>query len=111
MYITLDPRTGEHQLYERDDFTAFSVVVPSAADLPLPADAVPSALGRPGAEGTHVFVLREAVLALADAGHRSEVWHEQFRAMFAHAGKAGWVSPDGLAIRAHCTVPTDASAS
>ena len=111
MYITLDPRTGEHRLCEPDDFTAFSVVVPSAADLPLPADAVPRELGRPGSEGTHVFVLRDAVLELADAEHRSRAWHEQFRAMFAYAGKAGWVSPDGRAIRAHCTAAPITSSS
>jgi hypothetical protein len=106
VYITLDPSSGEHQLHDAEDFSTFSVVVPAAADLPLPAGAVPAELGRPEVGGTHVFVLSDAVLRLAGADDRDGTWHEAFRSMLTYAGKAGWVSPDGLAIRAHCAPRT-----
>ena len=109
MRITLDPSTGAYELLDPDVFTAFSVVVPSPADMPLKAGDVPAALGTSTEDGQHVLVLREAVLALAGAPSRDAAWHDGFAGMLAHAAKAGWVSADGNAIRGHCTAATGTS--
>lgn len=104
MFITLDPRTGEHHLREAHDFTSFAVVVPTTADLPLPPEAVPRSLGRVTEDGRHVFVRQDAVGVLAGPMAASDEWRAGFQAMLAHAERSGWLSPDGSGIRAHCTV-------
>jgi hypothetical protein len=106
VFITLDPRTGEHHLQEADDFTAFAVVLPTTDDLPLTPEAVPSSLGRVTGDGEHVVVDRDAVRTLAGPAADDEQWRAGFQAMLAYAERAGWLSPDGSGIRAHCTVAT-----
>ena len=103
MFISLDPRTGEHHLRDADDFKAFTVVVPTPDDLPLAPETVPSSLGRVAADGRHVFVWRDAVRALAGPAADSEEWQAGFDAMLAYADRSGWLTPDGAGIRAHCT--------
>jgi hypothetical protein len=103
VFISLDPRSGEHHLRDVDDFTAFAVVVPSTNDLPLAPETVPSSLGQVAADGRHVFVWRDTVRALAGPAADSEEWQAGFDAMLAYAERSGWLTPDGAGIRAHCT--------
>ena len=110
MLIALDPRTREHHLRDADDFTAFAVLVPTADDLPLTPEAVPDSLGRVTADGAHVFVRRDAVRALAGPVADTEEWQAGFDAMLAYADRSGWLTPDGTAIRAHCTAEASPAA-
>jgi len=101
--ITLDPRTGEHHLRDADDFTAFAVLVPTADDLPLHPTSVPDSLGWVTPDGEHIFVQRDAVRVMAGATADTEEWQAGFDAMLAYADRSGWLSPDGTAVRAHCS--------
>jgi len=101
--ITLDPRTGEHHLRDADDFTAFAVLVPTADDLPLHPTSVPDSLGWVTPDGEHIFVQRDAVRVMAGAAADTEEWQAGFGTMLAYADRSGWLSPDGTAVRAHCS--------
>ena len=103
MFIALDPDSREHQLHDAENFTSFSVVVPSDKDIPLPPEAVPHDLGQLTADGEHIFVRRDAVVALAGTNAAKPEWQQGFAAMVAYAESAGWLTPDGESIRAHCT--------
>lgn len=106
MLITLDPRTGAHQLQDPHDFTSFAVVVPSVEDLPLVGHAVPASLGSATPDGEHVVVSRDAVRALAGPAADDPSWSAGFEEMLSYADRHGWLTPDGTGIRAHCS-PAD----
>ena len=89
-------------LREADDFKAFKVVVrPGAAELPL--DRALAGVGSAASDGD-AFLQIDAVKALAGDRARDPAWMAAFEDMLAYAVRAGWVSDDGQAIRAHFEV-------
>ena len=99
MFITVDTQTGRIALAEADDFQAFHVVA-------MPTDAadetVGQALGNDGAfaGADHVWITVEAVRRMA-SGAASAEWAASFDAMLGDATSNGWMSEDGVCIRAH----------
>ncbi len=82
-----------------DDCTRLSVLSPSGA---ATAGAVLRhlAAGGPAAAG-HVWVEVAALRAHARPASTANGWDERFGDMVAYAGRAGWLSPDGTAVKAH----------
>ncbi|GHE06989.1 hypothetical protein [Klenkia taihuensis] len=103
MQIALDPTDGSTRLEHADVFTKFSVVVPTSDSLPLRADEVPEQLGWATPDGEHVFVRIEALTQLAGDRAADPDWTAGLDGMLAYARTSGWTSPDGTAVRAHCT--------
>ncbi|HEY6759140.1 MAG TPA: hypothetical protein VI318_06600 [Baekduia sp.] len=97
MYLDVDlsSHPAAIALREPDDFKAFKVVRRGEGDLAAALGAV----GRVGDED-HVFLLPDAVRALAGARGGDAGWLEGFAAMLDYAGQHGWVADDG-AVRAH----------
>lgn len=80
---------------EVEDLTSFRVDVESSVDLDV-------ALRRAGAgrtRGDHAWI--GVSWLIKAAGERDEPWRENFAAMLDFADAHGWLSPEGLEIRAH----------
>ena len=103
MHLTLDPRNRQHKLHDAADLTSLTVSVPSPGDLPLAADAVTPDLGVITEDGMHVLLRCEALRRLAGPLADQPSWQSGYSAMLAYAGRQGWLTPDGSAVRAHCT--------
>jgi hypothetical protein len=72
---SLPPRV---ELIERDDFTAFKVLV----------------------VGDHAFVSRDAIIAFAGEDGLDPAWLDQLDAMLQYAARSGWTGADGT-VAAH----------
>ena len=103
MQLTFDPRSRQHALHDAEDLTSLRVVVPRPDDLPLAPDAVPATLGHVAEGGTHVLLSCDALLVLAGPLADDPSWRASYASMLAYADSQGWLTPDGTAVRAHCT--------
>lgn len=97
MYLEIS--RADARLAEPEVFTAFHVVRPAG----LAPDEFTEALAAHGIgepDGDDVLVRVAAVRALA-AGRVGPDWEDGFAGMLAYAGRKGWLSADGSAVRAH----------
>lgn len=109
MHLTLDPRSGQHVLHDAADMTSLQVLLPSAEDLPLAPDALPADLGEVAEDGMHVLLRCDALRALAGSLAGDPSWQAGYSSMLAYAGRQGWLTPDGMAVRAHCAAAAASS--
>jgi hypothetical protein len=106
MYVEVDFSSGPAPaiaLRDAEDFRSFKVVTlggaGEAGEAPRLADAV-AAVGKVDDDG-HVWLSTAAVVELAGARGAEPDWAESFAAMLAYAESHGFLSADGMRVRAH----------
>jgi hypothetical protein len=94
MYVVV--RADAVGLHEPEDTGAFHLRLEDGASL----DGVLRALGwgRADDDGQHAWI---RVAALRHAGPSDRMWGSKLDGMLAYASSKGWMSEDGLEVRAH----------
>jgi hypothetical protein len=95
--------TPSGAVVDPDDFTRFEVRASTLVD-PEAFDRMLRCAGVGRVDGNDAWVDRNWLHRAAGDG--TAAWESGFTAMLAFAGKHGWLSDDGTAIRAHIVWPT-----
>jgi hypothetical protein len=96
MYVNIDT-TGHATLHGVENLRELKVVAPAMASADVASALEADNWGR--LDGDHAWL---SVGALKSAGAaEGAAWDEGFTQMMGYAASQGWVSPDGLQVRAH----------
>lgn len=104
MMVRIVPAAGRQDgpslvVEQPDDCTRLAVLSPSDAAA-AGAALRHLAAGEP-AEAGHVWLEVAALREHARPDPAAADWDERFNGMLAYAGRAGWLNPDGTAVKAH----------